>query len=328
MGHTLTELIDFLRGKNVYIQTHNFPDADAIASAFGMQKILEHYGIRSTLCYHGVIDRINMKKMVSLLGIEIVAKDSLEGMMKEEDPIVCVDSQKHGGNILDLVGDEVAAIDHHPTVKEIEYFYKDVRIVGACATIITGYFRELNIPMDRTTATALLYGLKMDTSGFSRGVKEEDIEAFSFLNELADQDILRSLETNQLEMKDIRAYGAAVNNMIVEGRYGFTEIPFACPDALIAITCDFLLSIEEVDVAIVYARRTDGFKFSVRAEEGAEEKVDCGELISKALEGLGSGGGHAFMAGGFLPAANLDRLCSFGEDVGAAIRSRFLKQLS
>ena len=38
-------IIENITSKHVYIQTHNFPDADAIASAFGLSVLLEKYGI-------------------------------------------------------------------------------------------------------------------------------------------------------------------------------------------------------------------------------------------------------------------------------------------
>ena len=69
-SHTLQELFDFLKGKKVFVQTHNFPDPDAIGAAFGLQQLLLHFGIESTLCYHGKIDRLNTRKMVEYLGID------------------------------------------------------------------------------------------------------------------------------------------------------------------------------------------------------------------------------------------------------------------
>ena len=35
------QLVELLRGHRTYIQTHNFPDPDAIASAFGLQHFLK-----------------------------------------------------------------------------------------------------------------------------------------------------------------------------------------------------------------------------------------------------------------------------------------------
>ena len=42
---TIMELIEHCRGKNLYIQTHNFPDPDASASAFGLKKLFEQCGL-------------------------------------------------------------------------------------------------------------------------------------------------------------------------------------------------------------------------------------------------------------------------------------------
>ncbi|MCR5337756.1 MAG: DHH family phosphoesterase [Lachnospiraceae bacterium] len=312
-SHNLQELLDLLQGKKVYVQTHNFPDPDAIGAGFGMQQFLIRFGIDATLCYYGKIDRLNTKKMVDSLGIEIFSKDELTDM-GENDPIICVDSQKNNGNILDLIGDEVACVDHHPTAVPVDYFYKDVQMVGSCCTIVSKYYEDFNIQPDRMTATALMYGLQMDTGGFTRGVTEGDVHAFGFLHPLADHEILSKLEQNQLEFEDLQAYGAAISSIQVYDKIGVACIPFACPDALIAITCDFILSLEEVDIAVVYSKRKDGYKFSVRAE-GFLPNVDCGKMIAKTLEGIGSGGGHAYMAGGFVPMDGIGKLGNNPDEV-------------
>ena len=45
----IMKLAELCRGKTIYIQTHNFPDPDAIGSAFGLQKRMEYLGISSQL---------------------------------------------------------------------------------------------------------------------------------------------------------------------------------------------------------------------------------------------------------------------------------------
>ena len=42
----LDELVTQINREHVYIQTHNFPDPDAIASAFGLQELLKLRGDR------------------------------------------------------------------------------------------------------------------------------------------------------------------------------------------------------------------------------------------------------------------------------------------
>ena len=53
----LDELVSVINVEHIYIQTHNFPDPDAISSAFGLQNLLFFKGIKSTICYKGKIDR-------------------------------------------------------------------------------------------------------------------------------------------------------------------------------------------------------------------------------------------------------------------------------
>ena len=307
--------------KHVYIQTHNFPDPDAIASGYGLKKLLEHFGIDSTIIYVGKIDKLSTTKMVETFNIELFSHDSISKDLRDDDYIICVDSQKNAGNILDVTGEEIAAIDHHPTFVQVDYRYFDQRIVGACATIITGYYKDLGIEPDKNTATALLYGIKMDTLQFVRGVTAEDIAAYAYLFNYADAETLLKLEGNNMEYKDLQAYGAAIENIKLYGSAGFSKVDFACPDALIAILSDFILSLVEVEVAIVYSEREDGVKLSIRSERPS---VNAGEIAKKALEGIGSGGGHAAMAGGFISKDNYMNLGNFRDDV---IRDRFVEAM-
>ena len=316
------QLADLCRGHTVYIQTHNFPDPDAIASAFGLQKLLALYEIPSTLCYEGQIDKLSASRMLEAFQIEMVPYGQLQKTMKPEDYIICVDAQKLSGNITDFVGDEVACIDHHPVFFSVEYRYKDIRMTGACATLIAGYYAQLGLEPGPDTASALIYGLKMDTLQFTRGVTEEDIRMFEYLFRFCDREKLCRLERNNMEFSDLKAYGAAIENVEIYGTVGFSCIPFTCPDALIAILSDFLLSLVEVEVAVVFAQRTDGIKFSVRSEA---PEVHAGELIRAALKGLGSGGGHAAMAGGMILPDQLPRLGRYPKDY---IRDLFLKTLA
>lgn len=317
----IMELAALCRDKTVYIQTHNFPDPDAIASAFGLQRLLNHMGISSRLCYAGRIDKLSSMKMLETFGIEIYSYDQLRQEMQETDYIICVDSQKNGGNITDFIGDEVACIDHHPIFVDTKYQYSDIRITGACATIIAEYYYKLGYEPDVDTATVLLYGIKMDTLQFTRAVTLLDIQMFAFLHPLCDQEQLLHLERNNMEFSDLKAYGAAIDSIKVYDRTGMCHIPFSCPDGLIGAVSDFILALEEVDVAVVCSVRQDGIKFSVRSET---EKVHAGHLVQAALAQIGDGGGHAGMAGGLIPKANIHLLGNLWEQ---KVQSLFLEIL-
>ena len=49
------KLVELLKGHVVYLQTHNFPDPDALSAAYGMQIFLRANGVESTICYAGKI---------------------------------------------------------------------------------------------------------------------------------------------------------------------------------------------------------------------------------------------------------------------------------
>lgn len=313
------ELVELLKGHRVFIQTHNFPDPDGIASGFGLQYFLKVNGVESEICYDGKIDKLSTKKMFAVFNICAKSKDEITDMT-EEDYIVVVDAQKLNANLTDFVGDEIACIDHHPTVKEYEYRYKDVRIVGACSTIIADYFRQTNTDLPPNIASALAYGIKMDTSDFTRGAYPFDAEVFSYVFEKADSHLINDMYMNVMELSDLKAYGAAIDSIRLHGEVGFAKIPFDCPDALIAIISDFILSLDVVTVSVVYSMRMDGIKFSVRSEL---EEIDAGKMIAGALKGVGDGGGHKGMAGGFIPK---DAVSKLGNEMDENIQVRFLKQ--
>lgn len=314
-------LVDICKGNKVYIQTHNFPDPDAIGAGYGLQKLLAYYGIESTFCYVGRIDKLNTKKMTELFQIAIFPYEQICDGMTEEDYIICVDSQKGSGNIKDITGREIAVIDHHPVFIKRDYLYEDIRITGSCCTLIAEYFKDLQVPLNGETASALLYGLKMDTLQFTRGVTCLDIQMFEYLYEKADRSALQSLERNTMEFNDLKAYGAAIENIVIYDKVGFAGIPFSCPDALIAIISDFILALQEVEVSVIYSIREDGIKFSVRSEA---PQIHAGVLAQEVLKEYGNGGGHAFMAGGLIRKENQEKL---GKHPEQTIIEMFMKEI-
>ncbi len=315
------ELVKTLTDHTVYIQTHNFPDPDAIASAFGLQNFLAYHGVPSTLCYDGKIDRLSVKKMLETFGIAMFSKNDVPDMT-EDDYIVLVDSQKKNSNVTDLIGDEVACIDHHPIFFPYNYLYQDIRPVGSCSCLIASYFQSTDTPISPKCAAALAYGIKMYTADFTRGTTALDTEMLSFLFVHADWDLVSGMYYNTMEFNDLQAYGAAIQNIQIFDRTGFAYIPFNCAPALIAIISDFILSLDVVDIAIIYALQTEGIRFSVRSEQ---KRIHAGNLIARVLKPYGDGGGHPSMAGGMIPAGNLPLL---GEDIHTTIQEAFLAVIS
>lgn len=295
----LNEILGHIRQEHVYIQTHNFPDPDAISSAFGLQKLLQFKGIDATICYKGKIARYNTLKLIELLEIKLENLEDIEEKLAEDDEIILVDAQKGNSNIIDMTGTEIICIDHHPDFEKTAYRYKDIRPeYGACATIIAEYFFENDIPMDTKTATALSYGIRNDTNKLSRGISKKDLEMMYLMYEKSDMSVIHKLENRELYLEDLMAYSKAIENIQVFDNVSFASTGENCPEALIASVSDFMLALVEVEFSVVYAIQKNGIKLSVRSECGG---YDAGIIISRALEGIGNGGGHAAMAGGFIP---------------------------
>ncbi len=297
-------LLDILRGHRVIIQPHDFPDPDAIGSAYGLQYFLERNGIDSELIYSGKIEKMNTKRIIEGIGISMKNIDDVDDLTGEEY-VITIDGQKNNSNFTDISGNEVACIDHHTWTTDYQYKFVDHRMYGACSSIVVSYYMESGICMPKDVATALLFGIKMDTFDFTRGVTEEDIRAFAYLHPIADNLYVTRLEKNNLELSDLRAYGVAFEHTVVFDRIGFAHINFDCPDALIAMVSDFILALDVVDVSVVYADREGGYKFSVRTEQ---ENMNAGKFIAKALEGIGDGGGHPTMSGGIIPKTSIGLL--------------------
>lgn len=293
----LEKVIANISGNKVYIQTHNFPDPDAIACAYGLQKLLEAKGIEAQICYKGSIEHTVTAKMVKLLGINVREYNNPDEF-NEKDEIILVDAQKGNSNIIDMNGQEIICIDHHPVYEEVNYRFSDIRPeVGACASIISSYYFINNINMPKDVATALLYGIKMDTANMKRGVTQLDLDMFYKLYMSADRDILTDLDSSVLHFDDIKAYSNAFSTIDIVGDICFASAGPDCKESLIASICDFTLTLDGIGLSIVYSPKEDGIKLSIRSGGG----YLSGVLAMNALRGIGTGGGHDNMAGGFIP---------------------------
>ncbi|MBQ9767120.1 MAG: DHH family phosphoesterase [Lachnospiraceae bacterium] len=317
-GNTvLDRLLRVITKSKVYIQMHNYPDQDAIASAFGLQEILRYKGYESVICYQGEIDKVNTIAMVENLEIEMYDVDDLS--LSEEDEIILVDGQKGNTNLQELIADEIACIDHHPKQDTDSYRFYDIRKVGACATIIAEYFVENEIPISEKVATALVYGIKMDTSNLMRQTTVSDVDMFCYMYKKASMELLRLFESNSLVLDDLTAYRKALENLKIYGHHiGIANVGPNCSEAMMGTLSDFIMSLGEVEFSVVYSYRAGGLKLSLRSERST---TDAGAIVRRALSGYpGGGGGHAEMAGGFVPGLTKEQ----AKEVEAVLTDRMI----
>lgn len=295
--NNISELIEFCKSEEyVYIQPHNFPDHDAIASAFGLQYLFEQVGIKSKIVYDGEIQRDSLKDLIEKLKIELTHIDN--SMMKNNHKIILVDGSKGNSNVTDFIGNEIGVIDHHSVdvLEDIEY--SDIRSsYGACSSIIYDYFRECNIPMSEDVATALIIGINIDTAMLTRKVHSKDLEAFVNCYHLANMEYVNYHLRNSIKASDLDYYRILLNNFVRRDNMVFCYFEEGCPQNLLGILSDFMMGLQEINTVMLCAKNNEKINISMRNEI---REVNLSKVIIDLLEGIGLGGGHENMAGGII----------------------------
>jgi len=299
----------------VFIQTHNYPDHDSVSSAFALQYLLKDNGIDSNIIYHGEILRDSLQKMIEKLKIEI--KHHSLYQMDSSDAIVIVDGNKKSRNVAELKGTVVAVIDHHQGTEFPDLEFCDIRSdFGACATIVFSYFAELALEPSVEVATALHTAINFDTHQFTRNVNILDIETVALLYRVSDVNLVNSLVRNSIKIDDLPKYEYLLKNVKFHHNFAYCHFASGCDKNLLAILSDYLMTIDGVQVVVLSAKYLDEIIFSIRSELS---EFPAHIMISEALAGIGSGGGHIDMAGG-----RINNIADFNE---AEIFNRFLSEL-
>ena len=293
----IRSFITFLKHDQfVFIQPHNFPDHDAVASAYGFQVLLEHFGVKSHIVYEKEIQRDSLKKVISDLSIPIHHISEYD--MQPHHKIILVDGCKGNANVTDLIGNEVGVIDHHQVndPEDVEYCHIDPDC-GACATMIATYFLELGVEIPKNVATAFMIGINMDTASLTRGVSLNDLKIFYHCFSLCDMDYVASIVRNDILIEDLKQFKFIINHLEYDQRLAFCYMPNGCSQNLLGILADFVLSLHEIEFVVLCAKNDNRIYFSVRSEK---PEWDAADIIRKSLERIGFGGGHADMAGGVI----------------------------
>jgi len=177
------------------------------------------------------------------------------------------------------------------------YRFIDVRPeVGSCSAIIADWFFENNIEPPKLVATALLYGILMDTDNLTRGASELDINMFYNLYSLSDIDLIVELKGNEISIDDLELYAEAFKTVEIYDELAFLQLKNV-NDSLLGAAGDIAVSVAGVEVVVAYAIRENGIKLSIRS---TSQKIKANDLVKYLVEGYGVGGGHDNMAGGFI----------------------------
>lgn len=277
------------------VVAHDNPDPDAIAAALALVDVADRVGVEAEAGYTGRISHQENRALVNLLELDLRDLDGVD-VPEAYGSVALVDHAVPGVNdSLPSSVEPVIVIDHHPPEDGVDAPFTDVRPeLGSTATMLTQYVETMGVDLDTTVATALLYGVRIDTRDFTRGVTEADFAAAATLVERADPDVLDRVESPSVAGSVFAVLAAAIRNRIVRGDV-VTSCVGELPDRdALPQAADELLSMENVCVAVVYGY-TDGTVYVSARARGAG--VDLGEALRDAFGGVGSAGGHADMAG-------------------------------
>ena len=288
-------------GTELTIVCHNNPDPDCLASAFALGRIAAAAGIdERRILYSGDISHQQNRAFINLLEMNLTAFDAEAVVNRPDDSLVAfVDHSRPGANNevpedtpIDIV------IDHHPN-DEIEARFVDHReSVGATATILTEYVETLDLPLETSLATALLFAIRRETLGFLRGATEDEYAAAGYLHGAADRDLLRRLATPSVSGATVDAIADAIRHRDVRGSVLISHVGRTSERDSLPQAADYLATLEGVQTAIVFGIVDDSIHLSARSTDA---RLHAGQLLSEAFTAVGSAGGHREMAGGEVP---------------------------
>src|SRR5262245_7633562 len=285
----------FYPAERVAILLQDDPDPDAIGSGLALRQVLGRNKQTAPLVTFGRVTRPENIAMVKLLEIEMERVN--ERTLRKFDRVAVVDLQPphlaHPPEKVDLV------IDHHPEQFNYRSRIKDIRPgYGATSSILLEYLRCADAVIGTRLATAMLYGIKSDTFLLTRDANEWDVEAFSYLYPLANQNLMRRIERPELPPAALDALSVALKNRRVIDKVAFVHLGKVERDDLIPQMADFALSFEGIEWAFVSGIYESNYIISVRNVGYVRA---AGRVLKEAFGDIGSAGGHASMAKAIIP---------------------------
>jgi nanoRNase/pAp phosphatase (c-di-AMP/oligoRNAs hydrolase) len=299
-------------GTTMAIIMHDNPDPDCISSALSLKLIAQKMGVSSDLYYGGQIGFLENKALVDLLELTLIPPfpDSPPDFSRY-DLTAFVDHSPWDYTCIARDINPDIVIDHH-LLPDYQGKFVDVREnVGATSTILTEYLELFDVEITPRLATALFYGMLVDTNGFKRGISQQDIRALSFLQDKIDTEFLSQIEragltrrtTPSHETADfLNVMGEAVKNMQVKDGVVFSFVGKVQYRDAVSNSADFLLKMQRMDVVIVYGIIGDSLYISARSWN---EDLHLGKLLRKAFYQLGRAGGHPLSGGAAIPLSKL-----------------------
>lgn len=311
------KLVDLDKYNNIVIQVHDSPDADAVGSGYAIYKYFESKGKTVRLVYGGKFDinKSNMRLLIEELAIPIEHVTELEN----PELLITVDCQYGQGNVQYFPAQNIAMIDHHNTGKSSDDMAEIRSNLVSCATVCYALFKEAKYEVnnDISVATALYYGLYMDSNQLSEITHPLDRDMVDFLR--YDRNLINKLRYANFSLGDLEIAGIAIirHSYIDKHRLAIVNSK-PCDPNILGFIGDLMVQVDNVDVCIVFNECAGGYKLSIRS---CVLDVAANELAGYITEGIGNGGGHIDKAGGFIDHNRFDELYN-GNSIEAYLMMR------
>ena len=275
-------------------------DPDSMASAMGIKRILARRVSEITIVHPNQIKRVNNIAMKDFLKIPL---KPLRGTKRNEySKFVLLDSQPpHKPEISSIKFN--AVIDHHPVTQGWNADFVDIRPeYGATASILTEYLKAAKIKPVVALATALFYGIKVDTQNFTKKATSSDVLCFQYLFKRINQQLLNKIENSDFRKSELKYFKSAIDAMKTSKNRIYCHVGRVGNADVLVLLADFFSHVYEIGWVIVSGQcgeklivifRSDGYK------------KDAGKLATKVFGKLGAAGGHRGSARAEVPLKNI-----------------------
>jgi nanoRNase/pAp phosphatase (c-di-AMP/oligoRNAs hydrolase) len=302
------------------ILLQDFPDPDALSSAWAYLLIAQQYDIKCDIIYGGTLSHQENIALVKLTGLP--AQRWGLPTLKNKDlssyqGFVLIDNQGTTSQLLSIVQQAkiplVAVIDHHSLQGELKSDFMDVRpSVRATATIFTQYLQSGLLTLDHSIsqhvkcATALMHGLRSDTNRLMQA-QEEDFMAAAYLSKFCDAQLLNAVLQANRSKPVMDVIERSLKNRVVKNNFSIAGVGYIRYDDRDAIpqAADFLATEENVHTAVVYGivhDEDEELEVVIGSLRTTKLTLDPDEFIKEAFGQDSSGrffGGGRTSAGGF-----------------------------
>jgi len=308
------------RGEKQIVVIQDFPDPDALSSAWAYQLIAANYDISCDIVYGGTLSHQENIALVRLTSLP--AKRYVNTALQKEDlsvyqGCVLIDSQGTNSQLYAVVKRAeiplIVVIDHHSKQDELDAEFIDLRPqTRATATILTQYIQSGMLDFDSSNethiqcATALMHGLRSDTNRLMQA-KEEDFIAAAYLSRFYDSQLLNAVLQSARSRRVMNVIEQALSNRKIKKNFSISGVGYLRYDDRDAIpqAADFLVTEEDIHTAVVYGivhNEDDDKELVIGSLRTTKLTLDPDEFIKETLGKDAQGrffGGGRYMAGGF-----------------------------